>query len=103
MTINKSRRAFLAGLSASGAASLFGSRVAVAEEAPLETTAVRFASSPGVCVAPHMGRREAVARRWLHRRQLCGNAARPYRDGPNGARRHGFHCRLRDLVRHFDR
>ena len=51
MMIDKSRRAFIAGLSASGAASLLGSR-AVAEEAPLETTAVRVASGPGVCVAP---------------------------------------------------
>lgn len=52
MMIDKSRRSFLAGLSASGAAGLFGSHVAAAEEASLETTAVRFASGPGVCPAP---------------------------------------------------
>jgi len=52
MQIIPSRRAFLTGLSASGAASLIGSRVAVAEEGQLETTAVRFASSPGICIAP---------------------------------------------------
>jgi NitT/TauT family transport system substrate-binding protein len=52
MLFEKNRRAFLAGLSASGAASLFGSRVAIAQEAPLETTAIRFASSPGICIAP---------------------------------------------------
>jgi NitT/TauT family transport system substrate-binding protein len=52
MKINQSRRGFLAGLSASGAAGLLGSRPASAEGAQLETTSVRLASAPGICIAP---------------------------------------------------
>jgi NitT/TauT family transport system substrate-binding protein len=52
MRIMQNRRRFLAGLSATGVSGLFGGRIARAEGAPLETTAVRFASGPGVCIAP---------------------------------------------------
>jgi NitT/TauT family transport system substrate-binding protein len=51
MNVLQSRRRFLAGLSATGAASLLGPRLASAESAPLETTVVRFAA-PDICTAP---------------------------------------------------
>ena len=104
MQIIRNRRSFLTGLSAIGAAGLLRTdKVLAASEPPLETTAVRFAGSPAYLHCAAMGRREAVARRWLHRGQLCGKPGRPYLDGPDGARRHGFHCRLRDCVGHIDR
>ena len=39
-------------MSATGAAGFLGSRSAFAEDAPLETTSVRLASAPGICIAP---------------------------------------------------
>ncbi len=48
----QTRRNILAGLTAMGLAPLFSHREALAEEAPLETTSVRFARSPGICLAP---------------------------------------------------
>jgi NitT/TauT family transport system substrate-binding protein len=53
MRIVQSRRGFLAGLSAMGVAGgLLGARPALAEGAALETTSVRLASAPGICIAP---------------------------------------------------
>jgi NitT/TauT family transport system substrate-binding protein len=48
----QNRRSFLAGLTTAGFAALAGPRGACSEEAPLETTVVRFPKSPGMCFAP---------------------------------------------------
>jgi NitT/TauT family transport system substrate-binding protein len=50
MRIMHNRRRFLTGLSAAGAAGLIGQRSWSA--VPLDTTAVRFADAPAVCLAP---------------------------------------------------
>ncbi|RWH78859.1 MAG: ABC transporter substrate-binding protein [Mesorhizobium sp.] len=52
MQIVQNRRRFLAGLTTVGAAAFVGARTASSEEAPLETTTVRFTKSPGICIAP---------------------------------------------------
>ena len=61
MQIIQSRRRFLAGLSAAGAASLVGVRASLAAEPPLETTSVRLAKIRGICIAP-----QYVAEELLH-------------------------------------
>jgi NitT/TauT family transport system substrate-binding protein len=48
----QTRRNVLAGIAAVGLAPLFRHREAFAEEALLETISVRFARSPGICLAP---------------------------------------------------
>ena len=48
----QTRRHFLAGLTTAGAATLASARGVSAQEAPLETTTVRFSRSPGICIAP---------------------------------------------------
>ena len=48
----QSRRCFLSTLSSVGAASLVGARHSFAQERPPETTTVRLAKIPGVCIAP---------------------------------------------------
>jgi NitT/TauT family transport system substrate-binding protein len=52
MHIMQSRRDFLAGLSAAGAAGLVGVGRPLAAEGSLETTAVRLVRTSGICVAP---------------------------------------------------
>ncbi len=52
MQIIQSRRRFLATLSAAGAAGLVGARSSAFAEAPLETTTIRLAKIPGICIAP---------------------------------------------------
>ena len=52
MQIIQSRRDFLASLSAAGAAGLLGARAPLADEGPLETTAIRLVRTSGICVAP---------------------------------------------------
>jgi NitT/TauT family transport system substrate-binding protein len=52
MQIIQSRRRFLAGLSAAGAASLVGVQQSLSAEAPPETTSVRLAKIKGICIAP---------------------------------------------------
>jgi NitT/TauT family transport system substrate-binding protein len=52
MQLRPNRRHFLAGLSAAGAAGVFGARASLAEEGPPETTAVRISKSTGICIAP---------------------------------------------------
>ena len=47
----QSRRDFLASLSATGAASILGTRAPLADE-PLETTAIRLVRTSGICTAP---------------------------------------------------
>lgn len=46
------RRRVLTTLSLAGVAGLFGVRPGLAEEGGLETTTVRIASTPGICIAP---------------------------------------------------
>src|SRR5690242_6038340 len=48
----QSRRRFLAGLSRAGAAGLVGMPKPLHAEPPPETTTVRLAKIPGICVAP---------------------------------------------------
>jgi NitT/TauT family transport system substrate-binding protein len=52
MTFTQTRRHFLAGLSAAGAASLVRSPGTVAAAGALETASVRLAKTPSICVAP---------------------------------------------------
>ena len=61
MQIIQSRRRFLAGLSAAGAASLVGVQQSLAAEPPPETTSVRLAKIKGICIAP-----QYVAEELLH-------------------------------------
>jgi NitT/TauT family transport system substrate-binding protein len=51
MQIIQSRRDFLAGLSAAGAAGVLGARASLADEPP-ETTTIRLAFTTGICFAP---------------------------------------------------
>jgi NitT/TauT family transport system substrate-binding protein len=52
MQIIQSRRDFLAGLSAAGAAGILGGRRALAAEGPLETTTIRLSYNTAICFAP---------------------------------------------------
>ncbi len=52
MQIIQSRRDFLAGLSAAGAASALGARASLADEGPPETTTIRLIQDPNICLAP---------------------------------------------------
>ena len=52
MHIMPSRRDFLTTLSAAGAASMVGSRSPLADDVPLETTAIRLPRDPSICIAP---------------------------------------------------
>src|SRR5687768_9979267 len=52
MQIRHNRRDFLASLSAAGAAGILGSRAALADEGPPETTTIRLAYYPNSCLAP---------------------------------------------------
>src|SRR3954469_16355919 len=61
MHIIQSRRRFLAGLSAVGAANLVGVRQSLAVEPPPETTTVRLAKIKGICISP-----QYVAEELLH-------------------------------------
>ncbi len=48
----RTRRDFLATVSAAGAAGVLGARALLAEEGPPETTTIRLARIPAICVAP---------------------------------------------------
>jgi NitT/TauT family transport system substrate-binding protein len=52
MHIMQSRRHFLAGLSAAGAAGLLSARASLADEEPLETTTLRLQRGATICLAP---------------------------------------------------
>jgi NitT/TauT family transport system substrate-binding protein len=52
MRSTQSRRRFLATLSSAGAAGLVGAPDALTQEAPLETTTIRFQKNPSICGAP---------------------------------------------------
>jgi NitT/TauT family transport system substrate-binding protein len=52
MHIMRSRRDFLATLSAAGAAGVLGTPASLADEGQLETTTVRLRRDPSICVAP---------------------------------------------------
>jgi NitT/TauT family transport system substrate-binding protein len=57
----QNRRDFLASLSAAGAAGVLGTRRSFADEPPLETTKVRLARIPGICIAPQYIAEELLA------------------------------------------
>ena len=48
----QSRRHFLASMSAAGAAGVLGARTSLADEGPPETTTIRLAHYPNICLAP---------------------------------------------------
>ena len=48
----RSRRDFLASMSAAGAAGILGARTSLADEGPPETTTIQIGKSPGICLAP---------------------------------------------------
>jgi len=52
MQTMQSRRCFLAGLSAAGAAGVLGTRGSLADEGPPETTTLRLIHDPSICTAP---------------------------------------------------
>ncbi len=52
MQITQSRRNFLTTLSAAGAAGVLGTRSSLADEGPPETTTLRLALDPVICIAP---------------------------------------------------
>jgi NitT/TauT family transport system substrate-binding protein len=52
MAITQTRRQFLTGLSLTSAVSRLGARPALAAEAALETSTVRFVKNPAICVDP---------------------------------------------------
>ena len=52
MQSTETRRSFLTTLSSLGAASLIDARASFSEERPPETTTVRLAKIPGICIAP---------------------------------------------------
>lgn len=52
MQIVQSRRDFLASLSAAGATGVLGARTSLAAEGALETTTIRLAHDPSICLAP---------------------------------------------------
>ena len=52
MQSTQSRRGFLATLSSASAASLVCAQSSFAQEAPPETTTIRLAKIPGICIAP---------------------------------------------------
>jgi NitT/TauT family transport system substrate-binding protein len=56
----QTRRHVLTGLAAVGLVPLFSRREAFAKEAPLEITSVRFARSPGICLAPQFVAEELI-------------------------------------------
>ncbi|AZO67863.1 MULTISPECIES: ABC transporter substrate-binding protein [unclassified Mesorhizobium] len=60
MQVIQSRRRFLAGLSAAGAASLVGVQQSLAAEPPPETTTVRLAKLPAICMAPQYAAMELL-------------------------------------------
>ena len=71
MRIRQSRRDFLAGVSAAGAAGLVGARPTLADEAPLETTTIRLSYTTGICFAPIDVAEELLRAEGLHRRPIC--------------------------------
>src|SRR5436853_307634 len=52
MQVIQNRRRFLATLSSAGAAGLIGASKSSSQEAPPETTTIRLAKMPGICIAP---------------------------------------------------
>ena len=52
MQTSQNRRRFLATLTATGTAGLIGLRQSKAQDGRLETTTVRLAKIPGICIAP---------------------------------------------------
>jgi NitT/TauT family transport system substrate-binding protein len=60
MHVIQSRRNFVASLSAAGAAVLLGPQAPVADEAPPETTTLRFNKIPGICIAPQYAAEELL-------------------------------------------
>ena len=79
MQIMQSRRDFLASASLAAAAGVLGTRRSLADEAPPETTTIRLADMPAICVAPRYIAEDAAARGRVHRY--------PLRSGPPHDRR----------------
>jgi NitT/TauT family transport system substrate-binding protein len=52
MQIRRSRRDFLAGAASVAAAGVLGARAPIADEGQPETTTIRLAKIPGICIAP---------------------------------------------------
>ena len=78
MPISQNRRRFLTGLTAASAASLVGAPARSLAEPPPETTRMRLAKIPSICVAPQYVAEELAARRGFCRGRLC-------RTGPGAA------------------
>ena len=74
MQIIQSRRDFLAGLSAAGAAGVLGGRASLADEAPPETTTIRIAARVPPFALRRSNRRGPAACGRVHRYPLRGRA-----------------------------
>ena len=60
MHIMQSRRDFVTALSAAGTAGILGTGRSLADEAPPETTTIRVAKIPGICLAPQYAAEELL-------------------------------------------
>src|ERR1700730_17557218 len=60
MQIVQNRRRFLAGISAASAAGLVGRSRSASPEPALETTSIRLAKIPGICIAPQYAAEELL-------------------------------------------
>ncbi len=79
MPMPHTRRRLLGTMALAGAAGLVRPPRASAAEEPLETTTVRLAKLPGICIAPQYVAEELLRGRRLHRGPLCDDriGARP--------------------------
>ena len=71
MPIVQTRRRFLTTLSLASVAGLVGAQPSLAAEGELETTTVRIAKTPAICLAPQYISEELL-RGGLYRYPLCG-------------------------------
>ena len=84
MQINRSRRDFLATLSAAGATSIVGARKLLADEAPPEVTTVRLVKQLGVCTAPQELPRICCVQKASRTFSMYGRLLRRRSDRPGG-------------------
>jgi NitT/TauT family transport system substrate-binding protein len=84
-------RRFLASLSAAGAAALVGAKRLLADEAVLETTAIRLVRTSGICVAPIYIAEELLRAEGITDiSYVAAPGASPRRRWPHRARRISF-------------
>ena len=90
MTIMQTRRRFLTTLSLVGAAGFVGAPRALAAKAGLETTTVRIANVPGICIAPQYVAEELLRAEGFTDVRYVRLGARQQRAGGDRSRRNRF-------------